>query len=173
MPLRSALAAAIAAFLFPAKTVPPEAVAGWRWPARTPSARSATFVTVTVGPNVSSVTALLSSGTSARMTGPTNGRADARHAADDGAPATGERVRDVLLDDIDLAGHGHRPVVGLAVVAGTDLGDPFGKFLEERVVDVLRHVDALDPDAGLPAVGQGAPGGRVRRGIEVRVGGRR
>ena len=70
IPLRSALAAAMAAFRFLANTVPPR-------PYRlalarsTPSARSATLVTVIVGPKVSSVTALLSSGTSARMTGPT------------------------------------------------------------------------------------------------------
>ena len=70
IPLRSARAAPIAAFLFLANTLAPRPY--WLALARsTPSARSATLVTVTVGPNVSSVTARLSSGTSARMTGPT------------------------------------------------------------------------------------------------------
>ncbi len=72
MPEFSARAAAIAAFLFLANTLPPRPYL-LSLASLTPSARLVTGVTVMVGPKVSSVTAVLDSGTSARMTGPTYG----------------------------------------------------------------------------------------------------
>src|SRR5580692_264677 len=70
MPEFSARAAASPAFLFLAKTLPPRPYL-LSFASLTPSDRLATGVTVMVGPKVSSVTAVLDSGTSARITGPT------------------------------------------------------------------------------------------------------
>ncbi len=70
IPLRRARATASARLPFLPNTAEPSAYR-LALASRTASSMSATRVTVSVGPNVSSDTARLSSGTSARMTGPT------------------------------------------------------------------------------------------------------
>jgi hypothetical protein len=70
IPLRRARATPSARLAFLLNTAEPSAYR-LALASRTASSRSATRVTVSVGPNVSSDTARLSSGTSARMTGPT------------------------------------------------------------------------------------------------------
>ncbi len=70
IPLRSTRATAMAFFALPANTADPSAYR-FAFASATASAMSATLVTVTVGPKVSSWTATLCSGTSARITGST------------------------------------------------------------------------------------------------------
>ena len=71
----------------------PEPVARRRWRARPPSSSSATGVTVTVGPNVSSVTAADSSGTSVEHDRPHVRRRPPRPDRRRRPPAQGQRVR--------------------------------------------------------------------------------
>ena len=87
-----------------------------------------------------------------------------------GRPTPGQRVSDVPFDDLDLPRHGHRAVVGLAVLTGPDVGRPLGQLLQERVIHLVHDVDAFDAHAGLAGVGQCAPRGRVGRGIQVSIG---
>ena len=169
MPLRSARAASMATFLFRGEHRRRPGRSGWRWPAPRPRPGRRPWSTVMVGPNVSSVTARLSSGTSARMTGPDVRRAGCWRCRRPPAGRRGPGVGDVLLDHLDLAGHGHRPVVGLPVLARPQPCHPLGQLLQERVVDVLDHVDPLHPDAGLAAVGDRAPGAGVGRRVQVGV----
>ena len=70
MPLRSARAVSMAFFAFLANTAEPSAYR-LAFASFTASDRSFTLVTVMVGPNVSSCTAMLCSGTSASSTGST------------------------------------------------------------------------------------------------------
>jgi hypothetical protein len=117
---------------FPANTVPPRPYR-LAFASSTPSARLATLVTVIVGPKVSSVTALALLGHVGEDHRPDVRPPDAGDAADDGPAAAGQGVRDVLLDDLGLARHGHRAVVGLPVIAGPHLRDPVGELLQEPV----------------------------------------
>ena len=93
-------------------------------------------------------------------------------AAGEPVGAGGEGVVDELGDEVGLLGGDHRPDLGRPLERVAD-GEPLGladDALEEAVGDLLDDVDALDPRAGLPGVGEAAPD-RAGDGVgEVGVG---
>ena len=74
---------------------------------------SLTLVTVTVGPNVSSVIAAESCGTSVSTVGWMNRSPTASGPPTDRRAAAGDRVVDVPADDVDLGRQRHRPDLGV------------------------------------------------------------
>ena len=93
-------------------------------------------------------------------------------------PATGEDLRSALPGFLEVPPHdlhlhlrGHRADVDVVAV-GLALAQLFRQrhhFFSERLRHVLLHVDALDGRAGLPGVGERAPGDLLRGGVEVGV----
>src|SRR5207248_6845148 len=81
------------------------------------------------------------------------------------------RVRDLPLDDLDLARERHRAQVvrRLARRALPEGLHPFGEERLESVRDALLHVDPLGADADLPAVNEARPGRRLGGTREVRA----
>ena len=94
-------------------------------------------------------------------------------ATGQGSGAGGERVVDVVLDDLGLPRRGHRPdvlrVAGVvsALAQAPDLG---GQLVEELVVGGFLDVDPLDRHADLTRVHHPAPRRGVGGAVEIGVG---
>ena len=86
--------------------------------------------------------------------------------------ALGDGVVDVAGDLRELVGAAQRAHVGAEVEAGAEahVAQGLGEARHEGVVDGVVHVEALDADAELAAVGADAAHGAADGGVEVGVG---
>ena len=140
---------------------------------RIASASSATFITGSVGPNVSSVMHAIEWSTSASTVGSKNVPVPVGLPPASDPRARRHRVVDVTLHDVALCLRRHRADV-VAVVAAAltqaHLADLLGQLGDELVVDRLLDVDAFDRDADLPGVGEPAVDDAVNGPVEIGVG---
>ena len=98
--------------------------------------------------------------------------ATSRGPAGESLGAGRDRVVDQLGDQVGLLGGDHRPDLGLPVERVADR-QALGLALdavEKPVGDLLDHVGALDPRAGLAGVGERAPDAAGDRVVEIGVG---
>ncbi len=138
---------------------------------RTASSASATGLTTSTGPNVSSVTAVLSSGTSASTTGSTNGGRTEFASPTTARPPRSSASVMWRSTTSGWAGVVIGPYGASGSAPGRTCRTSSASLARNGSYTGLLDVDALDSGARLPGVAQAAEDRRLGGGVEVGVGG--